>query len=321
MHTVPKAFLEALANWLTAHHFSSSSVFVNLAAIRSRDMLPLQVVNKHLEDACALTSNPNLSLHVGTTIQWRHLGALGHMLRSSRTLEELLNTYIYYERLFYGKNIANVQRSSRVTELYWQTGGAMPEFSKLALSAFTSITRHLVNSDAILRVGFPFPDDGTEKSSAAILNCKVLFDADFLSISYDQSKLGRELDFSNFDNFPLAPGPEILSEIQDIDFRKIFFEEITSQLHDREGKIERIADKMHLSTRTLQRRLAPVQGGLRGALSRIRMSYARHYLYDPSMSLSAIAVLLGYSEQSALQNAFKKYYGITPGEFRKQKTI
>ena len=45
---------------------------------------------------------------------------------------------------------------------------------------------------------------------------------------------------------------------------------------------------------------------------------AEEYLRDPHLGLHEIALLLGYSEQSAFQRAFKQWRNITPLQWRQQ---
>jgi AraC-like DNA-binding protein len=49
------------------------------------------------------------------------------------------------------------------------------------------------------------------------------------------------------------------------------------------------------------------------------MHLACQYLEDEGMNLLAASLLLGYSEQSAFQLAFKRYYGMSPGVWRRKK--
>lgn len=46
----------------------------------------------------------------------------------------------------------------------------------------------------------------------------------------------------------------------------------------------------------------------------IRYELALRYLQDPMLTLVDIAYLLGFSEQSAFQRAFKRSAGVTPGQ-------
>jgi AraC-like DNA-binding protein len=42
---------------------------------------------------------------------------------------------------------------------------------------------------------------------------------------------------------------------------------------------------------------------------------------DPAFKLVEIASLLGFSEQSAFQRAFKRWAGMTPGQYRRQGEV
>ncbi|PQA34636.1 helix-turn-helix domain-containing protein, partial [Amnimonas aquatica] len=45
---------------------------------------------------------------------------------------------------------------------------------------------------------------------------------------------------------------------------------------------------------------------------------AEEYLLDPHLTLNDIAGLLGFSEQSALTRAFRRWHGIGPKAWRRQ---
>jgi AraC-like DNA-binding protein len=52
-------------------------------------------------------------------------------------------------------------------------------------------------------------------------------------------------------------------------------------------------------------------------LQKTRQQIAQQYLKERRLTLSEIALLLGYSEQSAFSRAFKQWLGITPLRFQK----
>jgi len=83
-----------------------------------------------------------------------------------------------------------------------------------------------------------------------------------------------------------------------------------------EVDIDAAARALGLGARTLQRRLD--EDGTRfGALvDGVRADTARMLLSDPTIALSEIAFLLGFSEQSAFTRAFKRWTGETPAAAR-----
>jgi AraC-type DNA-binding domain-containing proteins len=71
-----------------------------------------------------------------------------------------------------------------------------------------------------------------------------------------------------------------------------------------------------MSTRTLQAKLKEENASFNGLCASVRMELAKGYLSRSEHSVSEIAYLLHYSEPSAFQNAFKKWAGVTPVQFR-----
>lgn len=64
----------------------------------------------------------------------------------------------------------------------------------------------------------------------------------------------------------------------------------------------------------LKARLTRSSMTFRQLVEDIRYELALRYLQDPMLTLVDIAYLLGFSEQSAFQRAFKRSAGVTPGQ-------
>src|SRR3546814_15474082 len=82
--------------------------------------------------------------------------------------------------------------------------------------------------------------------------------------------------------------------------------------------LEQIATKRGQSTRSLYRRLQARGLTYKAVLGDTRFELARGYLADAKLSLPEIALLLGYSEQSAFTPAFNSWAGVTPLRYRHQ---
>jgi len=85
-----------------------------------------------------------------------------------------------------------------------------------------------------------------------------------------------------------------------------------------EPNIERLATRLALSGRTLQRRLADLGTSFQEVLDQVRFDLARAYLRDARLDLSQVAYLLGYSELRAFDRAFRRWANQSPGEWRAQ---
>lgn len=77
-------------------------------------------------------------------------------------------------------------------------------------------------------------------------------------------------------------------------------------------KLDAIANKMLVSTRTLERRLHAAGTSFRKIENEVRMRLAAQYLSLGYMSAKEIAYMLGYSQPGTFHRAFKKWYGVTP---------
>jgi AraC-like DNA-binding protein len=77
-----------------------------------------------------------------------------------------------------------------------------------------------------------------------------------------------------------------------------------------------VASELHLSERSLQRRLKEHKTTFRYLLDGVREMVAKQYIENPVNRMSDIAFLIGFSEQSAFSRAFKKWTGKSPVEYR-----
>ena len=80
--------------------------------------------------------------------------------------------------------------------------------------------------------------------------------------------------------------------------------------------IERCAEQMGISVRTLQIRLANHEARYTDLVEAQREKLARIYLRQTRMPLDEVAERLGYGEQTSFGRAFKRWTGMTPQKFR-----
>ncbi|NJD30437.1 MAG: helix-turn-helix transcriptional regulator [Gammaproteobacteria bacterium] len=77
-----------------------------------------------------------------------------------------------------------------------------------------------------------------------------------------------------------------------------------------------VAEVLGIHPRSLQRELHAEGQDFRGILDQVRRELVADYLGDTRASLGQIAEMLGYRDQAAFNNAFRRWYGSSPGRWR-----
>lgn len=82
--------------------------------------------------------------------------------------------------------------------------------------------------------------------------------------------------------------------------------------------IERVANELAMSKRTLQRKLTNEGENFKSVLQGVRSELADHYLSKSKLSLGEISFLLGFNEPNSFIRAFSSWKGVSPGSYREQ---
>ncbi|MYM56292.1 AraC family transcriptional regulator ligand-binding domain-containing protein [Thalassovita mangrovi] len=93
-------------------------------------------------------------------------------------------------------------------------------------------------------------------------------------------------------------------------------EEITKLLSGGVPQLSEVAAALAMGPRTLQRRLSDQGKTYQELVNDARRQLAQQLVSETRYSLSEIAFLTGFSEQSAFTRAFKRWSGQTPGAYR-----
>ncbi|MEV0295912.1 AraC family transcriptional regulator [Nocardia sp. NPDC050710] len=83
--------------------------------------------------------------------------------------------------------------------------------------------------------------------------------------------------------------------------------------------IDTVARNLNLSTRTLRRHLDAAGTSYRALLDEVRRALAEEMLTTTPLSVSDVAIRLGYAESSTFIYAFKRWTGATPAAYRRER--
>jgi len=83
------------------------------------------------------------------------------------------------------------------------------------------------------------------------------------------------------------------------------------------ASMEAIAEALHMSERTLQRRLEQEGTRFSEVLDGVREELARRWIADPALPLAEIGYRLGLADLATFSRAFKRWTGMPPGTYRR----
>jgi len=112
---------------------------------------------------------------------------------------------------------------------------------------------------------------------------------------------------------------ELKRENADENFLERVRSAIQQKLTGQRPTIEDIADALHVSPRTLQRRLQDEGSSFQRVLEEARHHLARHYLNNSFLELNEAAYLLGYNDANSFVRAFRTWEGMPPARWREQQ--
>ncbi|MEQ5840331.1 AraC family transcriptional regulator [Paraburkholderia acidicola] len=324
---VTGAWTHLLCDWLDAEALPAARLRAELAALADDEVVAMETWQSLLERATAM--RPAVlapGLQIGALVEPRHVGVLGYLVLASDTVGEALLVYRRYERLFYGVDLAEIEIDAQDVEIRWPA--SVPAVSQVvddvAIAALvTFIARQVNAAPAPSRISFvhtPPADSDTQSLYEKFFGCPVDFGDVCTRVRFPASYLMKPMAHAD-------PGLRALLDRQaqalllaqpDPDaFERAVQESLLKLLPEGAPTISRVAQVLHMSARTLQRRLEAGGETWQSMLDRTREHLARQYLLDRSLSLSDIALLLGYSEQSAFNRAFRRWTDETPARARR----
>ena len=280
------------------------------------------------KEAAQRSGDTNFGLHFGKEIANAYLGGniLFNMMMNCPTVGDAMKKFCRYHNLMEDAIQPRMELKDDLACLSWEALGPYSKIprhiSEALLSAYTHILRHVTeNSPSLVEVRFMHPRPGDISEHRKIFSAPLVFEQ-------SKNELVIERIFLNLEIF--LASPELLETLERFAQKLLeslytpntWSEKIIRLLNKmlaRGGKvdIETIAQDLAISTRNLQNRLKEERVTFQRLLDEVRKEIAFGYLERPEVTICDIAFLLGFSEQSAFNHAFKRWTGTTPKAYRK----
>lgn len=323
IHRVTGSWTQLLIHWLDTEQLAAPDIRRQLATFAADDAVPIQHWQQCLTQAALLRpQQTHIGLTIGAAIQPSHMGVLGYLVVASSTLGEAMLTYQRYERLFYGVDLAEITSTADAVEIRWREAGVGTLADEVAIAALvTFVKRQLAEAGHPLQVGFAHGYAHGSRALEDFFQCPVDLNAPYVYVRFPLTLLTQPLRHADPALRALLDrqAQALLQALPESDeFHRKIQHTLLKHLPDGQISLERLAKDLHQSPRTLQRRLAARGLTWQQLLDRTRRELAQQYLQDPALSLSEIAMLLGYSEQSAFSRAYRRWTQNAPRSMRKK---
>lgn len=285
--------------------------------------LPVAQWRNALEAASQAISDPALGLQVGASMSLRELGVLGYVISASSTLGDALLRLQRFERLVYQLNPFSMRSEGESLLLEWSTENGCPGqlVDETAIAALLQCARELLADVSLTpsRVTFVNAEPENLEPYETFFGLRPQFNARTTVVSIPVDWLSRPLRTPDSGLLVILEqqADSLLAQIPgDDSFEHALRRSLVSLIAQAEPTLERTANELHCSTRTLQRRLDTRGLKFQTLLDDCRETLAKEYLADYVMPLSEIALLLGYAEQSVFNRAFRRWQAQTPRQYR-----
>lgn len=280
------------------------------------------------EIAATLIGEPGFGVRLGASIQAGHLGSHGYALMSCTDAREMVQQSTRYSALTIDAGHNEFEQRGDEFVRYWRSnlpGGApLGQLQdELHQATFVTLARVLGNRHDLSPnwVSFRHAKPADISAYEAVFRCPLRFNAPDTAIAFSASYMDLRLPHAN------AP----LRRVMD-DLCAQLLKQLGSSVEPAWLAIARravlesfklgvpepaaIAAAAGMSESELKDKLTEHGLSFRGFVDELRHALALGYSRDPSLGLVDIAYLLGFSEQSAFNRAFKRWTGMTPKQYR-----
>lgn len=263
-----------------------------------------------------LGNPPALGLAMGQRYHLTAYGLWGFALLSSPTLRSAMETGVRYLDLTYSYLRLRLQDEGEQTRLIFDASELPPELQRFLIerdaAAVVVIQRELFAaqySASALQFALPPPADLAPYTQ--LFGLPPQFNCAETALLLPNARLDAPLPQAN----PLA------AQICEAQCRQLLAERrrrvgLAEQLRDRllHGfgggtlpDMESLAAELHLSSRTLRRRLESEGVGYRALIEEVRQTLAEELLASTGMKIDEVAARLGYSEAASFLHARKRW--------------
>src|SRR5690606_19226296 len=265
-----------------------------------------------LETVAGEVGRNALGLRVARGITPRHFGIVGYLCLASANLGEALAHTERYASLVYDVNPLHLSSEGDRLVIRWGTENGRPGqlVDETGVAAMVQLARDFTGRDwPVSKVCFVNATPEDVGPYTAFFGGDVLFEQPWTELQLPLGYLQQPLRQPDAALLALLDqqAEAMLAREPVHDSGDPYRSVLIRLLRDGDASLQKLAEAFHVSARTLQRKLAGEGLRYQKLLDDTRRMQAQEYLRDTRLSIADIAGLLGYSEQSAFNRAFRQW--------------
>lgn len=312
--------IQLIQHYINAHQLKSNKI----ESLRGLNQISYEQWWSLLDEVQSLSNCDTIGLSIGNLATVEGSGILAYLCRTSVDLSAALTCFQRFERLLYNGSQTKVSVHQDQVTLSWsEENGLSSRISdELLLATLVKIMRDILSPYALSPAHISFTHTLNEDQHSAYYTyfcCPISVAQKQLSISFNAKDLRVKIPQYDAQLNGLL-GLQAENQLQQVKTKDLLSAQIADilykQLPHGRSSASAIAQELQLSERTLHRKLRQRGELYRNILKTTRKCLAHDYIADPKLSFVEIALLLGYSEQSAFNRAFKSWYGLSPLQYR-----
>jgi AraC-like DNA-binding protein len=291
----------------------------------SRPTASLGLVNycKVMEEAARSADFGNFGLHYGKQFRPQNLGLIGYIGLNSPTLEAALRNFVNdFAWHQHDTFIALIDQGENWRFSYQVRHGAIVarrQDAELTMGMVLNLIRYVMGPDwAPLELHFEHPRPEQWHEHCKVFDAPVWFDQPCNSMLIP--KVGFTRPVPNSDPTLLIVMREAIRRLNQPATPQDMVRRVRAQINlllpHGEVDLQDVAERLGYSNASLQRRLRGHQVNFSDLVDEVRRDMALHFLDQGHLQVSNISPLLGYSEVSAFSRAFRRWFGVSPRQWR-----
>jgi len=287
--------------------------------------IPADLLGTIWKTIISKTTDQDFGLHLGESMhEYPGGNILFSVMINCPTVGDAIDKLCRYHNLMNDAIQPKLDVRDRLAYLSWEIAPPLVSpsrhFSETLLSTYTTILKDLTdNSSPLIEVHFRHASPQDIREHQRIFQAPLLFEQTRDEIVIEKKYLEEPIFLAN---------PQLLETLERYTLNLIHRIYLPNSLADSvirllpklmQGEkplIESIATELSIFVRNLQSKLSQKGTTFQRLLDYSRKEMAMQYLKIPEMTLCDVTFMLGFSQQSAFNHAFKRWTGKTPKQYR-----